>query len=44
VPNILLVPPGLEAAADRVVNVKTLPGGGDNPNFGKAKVVVMDWV
>lgn len=44
VPNILLVPPGLEVAADRVVNVKTLPNGGDNPNYGKAKVVVMDWV
>lgn len=44
VPNILLVPPSLEAAADAVVNVKTLPGGGDNPNFGKAKVIVMDWV
>lgn len=44
VPNILLVPPSLESAADRVVNVKTLPNGGDNPNFGKATVVVMDWV
>lgn len=44
VPNLLLVPPSLEAAADRVVNVKTLPNGGDNPNYGKAKVVVMDWV
>lgn len=43
VPNILLVPPSLEAAADRVVNVKTLAGGGDNPNYGKATVVVMDW-
>ena len=44
VPNILLVPSSLEAAADRVVNVKTLPNGGDNPNYGKAKVIVMDWV
>ncbi len=43
VPNILLVPPSLEAVADRVVNVKTLTGGGDNPNYGKATVVVMDW-
>lgn len=43
VPNILLVPPTLESAADRVVNVKTLPNGGDNPNYGKATVVVMDW-
>jgi phage major head subunit gpT-like protein len=44
VPNILMVPPSLEAAADAIVNVRTLAGGGDNPNFGKAKVVVMDWV
>ncbi len=44
VPNILMVPPGLEAAADAIVNTRTLAGGGDNPNFGKAKVVVMDWV
>lgn len=44
VPNILLVPPGLESAADAIVNVRTLAGGGDNPNFGKAKVIVMDWV
>jgi phage major head subunit gpT-like protein len=43
VPNILMVPPSLEAAADAIVNVRTLAGGGDNPNFGKAKVVVMDW-
>jgi phage major head subunit gpT-like protein len=43
VPNILMVPPALEAAADAIVNVRTLAGGGDNPNFGKAKVVVMDW-
>lgn len=43
VPNVLLVPPSLEAAADAIVSVRTLAGGGDNPNFGKAKVVVMDW-
>lgn len=43
VPNILMVPPSLEAAADAIVNVRSLAGGGDNPNFGKAKVVVMDW-
>lgn len=43
VPNILMVPPSLEAAADAIVSVRTLAGGGDNPNFGKAKVVVMDW-
>ncbi len=44
VPNILLVPPALEAAADRVVGVKALANGADNPNYGKAKVIVMDWV
>ena len=43
VPNILMVPPSLDTAADAIVSVRTLAGGGDNPNFGKAKVVVMDW-
>ncbi len=43
VPNILLVNADNEAAADAIVNVRTLPNGGENPNFGKAKVVVMDW-
>lgn len=43
VPNILLVSADNEAAADAIVNVRTLPNGGENPNYGKAKVVVMDW-
>lgn len=44
VPNILLVPPSLESAADAIVTSRTLAGGGDNPNYNKATVVVMDWV
>lgn len=43
VPNILLVPPTLEAAARALVETQFLPGGGSNPNFNLAKVVVNPW-
>lgn len=43
VPNILLVPPSLEAAARAIVETQFLPGGGSNPNFNAAKVVVNPW-
>ena len=43
VPNILLVPPSLEAAARAIVETQFLPGGGSNPNFNTAKVVVNPW-
>lgn len=43
VPNILLVPPSLEATAKAIVEVQHLAGGGSNPNFNTAKVVVNSW-
>lgn len=43
VPNILLVPASLESAARAIVETRTLAGGGDNPNFNLAKVVVNPW-
>jgi phage major head subunit gpT-like protein len=43
VPNILLVPPSLEAAARSIVETQFLAGGGSNPNFNTAKVVVNPW-
>lgn len=43
VPNILLVPPSLEAAAKAIVETQFLAGGGSNPNFNTAKVVVNPW-
>lgn len=39
-PTVIVVPPSLEATADALFNTKTLSGGGDNPNYGKVKVVV----
>lgn len=43
VPNILLVPATLESAARALVETAILPGGGSNPNFNMAKVVVNPW-
>ncbi|MFN4058215.1 MAG: Mu-like prophage major head subunit gpT family protein [Roseinatronobacter sp.] len=43
VPNILLVPPTLESAARAIVETQFLAGGGNNPNFNLAKVVVNPW-
>ncbi|SUZ33610.1 hypothetical protein ROE7235_03383 [Roseibaca ekhonensis] len=43
VPNILLVPPTLESAARAIVETQFLAGGGSNPNFNTARVVVNPW-
>lgn len=43
VPNILLVPPSLESAAKAIVETQFLAGGGSNPNFNTARVVVNPW-
>jgi len=37
----LVVPPDLRATARAIVGAKTLSGGGDNPNWGQAKVMVL---
>jgi phage major head subunit gpT-like protein len=43
-PNLLVVPPALEASARAVVGVATLTGGGDNPWFNSARIVVVPWL
>lgn len=43
-PNILLVPPSLEAAAKRIVATEYLAGGANNVNFGLAKVMVSEYL
>ncbi|MBN6515551.1 Mu-like prophage major head subunit gpT family protein [Acinetobacter pittii] len=40
VPNILLVPPALEAEAKRLINNEKLGDGSENPYRGTAKIVV----
>lgn len=42
-PDVCVVNADNEAAADAIFNVRTLAGGGDNPNYGKCKVVVDPW-
>lgn len=43
-PALLVVPSNLLPAAKRVVGAKTLPGGGDNPNYGLSKVLDCAWL
>ncbi len=42
-PDVIVVNADNEAAADQLFNARTLPGGGDNPNYGKVKVVLDPW-
>ena len=44
VPNLLVVPPTLETAADEIVNVQRTVGGKDNPNYKKAEVLMTPWL
>jgi phage major head subunit gpT-like protein len=43
-PNILLVPPQLEGAARTVVGIQMDAGGGTNPWYGTAEVIVCPWL
>lgn len=43
-PDLLVVPPDLEVAADEIVNVQRLANGQDNPNYKKAEVLVSSWL
>ena len=43
-PNILLVPPQLEGAARTVVGNQLDGGGGTNPWYGTAEVIVCPWL
>jgi phage major head subunit gpT-like protein len=40
-PMVLVVPPALEAAAERIVKAAKDASGADNVNYGKAKIIVI---
>jgi len=40
----LIVPVGLRAQGEALVQTRTLAAGGDNPNYGKARLVVNPWL
>lgn len=44
VPNLLVVPPSLETAADEIVNVQRTAAGAENPNYKKAEVLMTPWL
>ena len=41
---LLIVGPGLASTATEIVGVQTLPGGGANPDYGAAEVLVNPWL
>ncbi len=43
-PNVLVVPPALEASALTLLNTDTNDGGGSNPWKGTAEVIVAPWL
>lgn len=43
-PNLLVVPPSLEAAAFAVVQAEKLANGADNPHYNTAQVIVVPWL
>ncbi|HQU77992.1 MAG TPA: Mu-like prophage major head subunit gpT family protein [Azonexus sp.] len=43
-PNLLVVPPSLEAAAFAVVQAEKLANGADNPFYNTAQVLVVPWL
>lgn len=44
VPNMILVPPSLETAAEEILVVDRLDNGKTNPNKGKAKILMSPWL
>jgi len=44
VPNLLVVSPDLEDAADEVLSVQRLANGADNPLYKKAEILVSPWL
>jgi len=44
IPNVIVVPPSLEADAKALFQTATLSGGGTNPNFNAVEVVVSSYV
>ena len=43
-PNLLVVPPSLEAAALALVQAEKLASGADNPHYNTAQVLVVPWL
>ena len=43
-PKKLIVGTSNEEAALKIVGAKELPGGGDNPWYGKAEVLLVPWL
>ena len=44
VPNLLVVPPELESKAEEILKVGRTTGGKDNPNKGKAEILMTPWI
>lgn len=44
VPNLLVVPPNLETAADEIVKAQRTTNGKDNLNYKKAEVLMTPWL
>ena len=44
VPNLLVIGPSLETAADEIVKVQRTDGGKDNTNYKKAEVLMTPWL
>lgn len=42
--NLLVVPPSLELSALKLLKNQKLDGGGDNPYFGRAEILVSPWL
>lgn len=42
-PNVIIVPPDLEAAADALFKTQYLAGGGSNPHYNAVEVIVDPW-
>lgn len=44
VPNLLVIPPALETAAEEILVVERLDNGKTNPNKGKAEILMTPWL
>ena len=44
VPNMLVIPPALETAAEEILVVERLDNGKTNPNKGKAEILMTPWL
>lgn len=44
VPNLLVVPPSLQDAAEELINMQRTTSGADNPLYKKAEILVSTWL